>query len=83
LSGQGSYLTQNVAVSAVQRLLVDWHKQGVNDDERSDADLHVTGGLADMGVVQQPTVAVARVLGISSSNAAGCRFELIATERFW
>src|SRR5947207_11062940 len=28
------------------------------------------------------TVAVARVLGISSSNAAGCRFELIATERF-
>ena len=27
------------------------------------------------------TVAVARVLGISSSNPAGCRFELIATER--
>ena len=28
------------------------------------------------------TVAVARVLGMSSSNPAGCRFEEIATERF-
>ena len=28
------------------------------------------------------TVAVASVLGISSSNPDGCRFELIATERF-
>jgi len=28
------------------------------------------------------TVAVARVLGMSSSNAAGCRFEEIATDLF-
>jgi hypothetical protein len=28
------------------------------------------------------TVAVASVLGISSSNPEGCRFELIATDRF-
>ena len=28
------------------------------------------------------TVAVASVLGISSSNPDGCRFELIATDRF-
>ena len=44
----------------------------------------VAGGLADVGVMQEPkaTVAVARVLGMSSSKAAGCRFELTATERF-
>ena len=33
-----------------------------------------------VGVVQQP-VAVAMVLGISSSNPLGCRVELIAIER--
>lgn len=43
----------------------------------------VAGGLADLRVVQgRSTVAVARVLGISSSNAAGFRFKDSATERF-
>jgi hypothetical protein len=31
----------------------------------------------------RPTVAVARVLGMSSSKPAGCRFEEISTERFF
>ena len=41
----------------------------------------VARGLAVVRVVQEP-VAVARVLGMSSSNPAGCRFDEIAMERF-
>ena len=61
-----------------------WLAQGdhaLSADGLGEADA-VAAGLADVGVVHQPeAVAVARVLGISSSNPSGCRLELTATLR--
>ena len=42
----------------------------------------LAAGLAEVGVVQEPVDGGgARVLGMSSSNPEGCRFELTARER--